>query len=443
MDETKDVPHLTQADLERLLSQEVDAGWTRLLLHHLEVCPECGRTGGWLLDLHRSGRLRLPFGPLDLALERSRAEAAGLWGELSGLSREERLRLAGREERFASWGLAELLCRESRAAAPEDAARAVELAEFAVTVADRIPEGEPFEDRWIYQLRASAWAHLGNAWRVQGDLQRARKAFETSMSWWEVGVAGTGDVLGYEAVLLDLLASLRTAQRRFPEALELLDRVVEIRLHGDPEHRDAHLAGRALIQKASAEAERGNPESAIAILREAAPLVDAARDPRLGLCLRHNLLDNLSRVGRFREAAEMLPEVREWSAGIGNRLDQVRLLWTEGRIAAGTGRTGEAVALFDEVRRELAQRGMAFDTALASLELAALHAEEGRTAEVKELARGIVEIFKAQEVHREALAAALIFRRAAVRERATARLAREVAAFLDQARHAPELRFAR
>jgi hypothetical protein len=86
---------------------------------------------------------------------------------------------------------------------------------------------------------------------------------------------------------------------------------------------------------------------------------------------------------------------------------------------------------------------MAFDTALVSLELAALHAEEGRTAEVKELARGIVHVFKAQEVHREALAAALVFRRAAVRERATARLAREVAAFLDKARHAPEMRFAR
>jgi hypothetical protein len=222
MDDAKDGPHLTQADLERLLSQEVDAGWTRLLLHHLEVCPECGRTGGWLLDLHRSGRLRLPFGSLDLALERSRAEAAGLWREISGRSGEDGLRLAGREARFASWGLAELLCRESKTAAPEDAARAVGLAELAVAVAERIPEGEPFEDRWCYQLRAFAWAHLGNAWRVQGDLKRAGEAFETSTTWWEAGAAGTGDVLGYEAVLLDLQASLRTAQRRFPEALELL-----------------------------------------------------------------------------------------------------------------------------------------------------------------------------------------------------------------------------
>jgi hypothetical protein len=81
------------------------------------------------------------------------------------------------------------------------------------------------------------------------------------------------------------------------------------------------------------------------------------------------------------------------------------------------------------------------DAALVSLELAALHAEAGRTAEVKELAREMVAIFKAQKVHREALAAVLVFRRAAVRERVTADLAREVASFLSRARHTPGLRF--
>lgn len=441
MEESKDAPHLTREELERLISEEVDAGWTRLLLHHLEVCPECARTGGWLLDLHRSGRLKLPFGLLDLALARSRAEASALWEEISGRSPEERLRLVLQKERFASWGLAELLGRESRSAALEDSARSIELAELAVAVADRIVEGEPFEDRWVYQLRALAWAYLGNAWRVQGDLKRAEGTFEASGSWWEAGSAGIGDVLGYEALLLDLAASLRTAQRRFPEALELLDQVIEIRLQGDPEHRDPHLAGRALVLKAFAVAEGGDPERAIGILREAATLVDVERDPRLGLCLQHNLLDNLSRVGRFMEAEEVLPEVRALSKGIGNRLDQVRLLWTEGRIAAGVGRTADAIAMFEKVRRHFVERGMAFDAALVSLELAALHAEAGRTAEVKELAREIVAIFKAQKVHREALAAVLVFRRAAVRERATADLARKVASFLRQARDIPGLRF--
>jgi hypothetical protein len=61
-------------------------------------------------------------------------------------------------------------------------------------------------------------------------------------SWWEAGTRGTEDALGYEPILLDLKASLRLAQRRFPEAFKLLAGAVELFLHG--EHRDPHLATR-------------------------------------------------------------------------------------------------------------------------------------------------------------------------------------------------------
>jgi len=44
-------------------------------------------------------------------------------------------------------------------------------------------------------------------------------------------------------VILDLKASLRIAQRRFDEALSLLDQIAEIYRYGDPDHRDSHLAG--------------------------------------------------------------------------------------------------------------------------------------------------------------------------------------------------------
>ena len=55
----------------------------------------------------------------------------------------------------------------------------------------------------------------------------------------------------------------------------------------------------------------------------------------------------------------------------------------------------------------------------------------------------MVAIFRAQGVSREVLAALPMFRRAAVREKATAELAREVAEFLGRARHEPGLRFER
>jgi hypothetical protein len=60
---------------------------------------------------------------------------------------------------------------------------------------------------------------------------------------------------------------------------------------------------------------------------------------------------------------------------------------------------------------------------------------------VKELARGLAEVFEANGVHREALAALRLFQEAAERETATAELARRVLRFLYHARHDQGLRF--
>jgi hypothetical protein len=86
---------------------------------------------------------------------------------------------------------------------------------------------------------------------------------------------------------------------------------------------------------------------------------------------------------------------------------------------------------------------MAYDAALVTLDLTALCAKEGDTDEVKRLSLEMARIFRAQDVPREALAALLFFEKAAEREIATAKLAREVAAFLTQLRGEPDLRFER
>ena len=65
----------------------------------------------------------------------------------------------------------------------------------------------------------------------------------------------------------------------------------------------------------------------------------------------------------------------------------------------------------------------------------------GRTEQVKTLARHMTPIFRAQGIHREALAALTLFRRAAEREQVTETFAREVLAYLREARFKPELRF--
>lgn len=359
------------------------------------------------------------------ALE-TRSQAPFLWERLRRHKAEERPGIVERNPQFQSWGLCELVCEESVKAAADDAGKAMELAELALRIAKRVPG---FEGRLA---QGWAWAFVGNARRVGGNLRTADEAFARSRELWGAGTSGDPGFLD-EARLFDLEASLRREQRRLPEALALLDRAFVI--CKDPAR--AHL----LVIKAKTLEESSDYEEAVATLRRAIPLADGDRDPRLLLCLRFDLLVNLCHLGQHAEAAPLLPEVKEMTVLLGNELDFVRLRWLEGRVFAGTDRIEDAIAAFRQVRGEFAARGIAFDTALVSLELAALLAEQGRAGEVKDLARQTASIFGAQGVPQEALAALSMFRKAAEEETVTAELARNVLDFLHRAQHDPALRF--
>jgi hypothetical protein len=60
---------------------------------------------------------------------------------------------------------------------------------------------------------------------------------------------------------------------------------------------------------------------------------------------------------------------------------------------------------------------------------------------VKRLAEEIVPIFAAQDVHREAIAALMLFQEAARQEQLTIRAVREYVKYLREARTDPSLRF--
>ncbi len=426
--------HLDAAALDRLLAVDRTAEQNELLFHLLAVCPGCREEAGWLLELHQANALPPVFGPIDAALARSRAEAPRLLEELTPLDPQARLAHLHASPRFVSWGLCELLVRKSCQTAPEQASETLHFADLAVHIADRLSGCEPFEEQWVHQLRSLACASLGNARKVQGDLSGAERSFELADSWWDEGTADSEDALGYEPVILDLKAPLRTAQRRFPEAIDLLDRAVALFLEGQPGHRDQHLAGRSLISKAAVLIETGESESAIQVLRKADDLIDPDRDPRLLLCVRHNLVDNLSKMGHHTEAADLMPDLQKLAAAHGSAGDHLRLKWVDGRVAAGLGDYDRARTLLTEVRQTFLTGSNPYEAALATLDLVIPDLQEGKTAEVRELIDEMVTVFRDHDVPREALAALLLFQEATRRETATADLAREVAASLNRAR---------
>ena len=355
-------------------------------------------------------------------------------GELASLATAEAVSSNGaigeRRQREAFERFCARLCAESERAAANDAQRALALARLALSVADLVP-GQP---AWCQGMAGFARGFIANAQRVGGDLTAADASFDAASRQWQAG-ADVGEDSGAlpKWRLLDLEASLRREQRRFQAALELLDEALVA--------APTESKGRVLLKRAVTLEQAGRIEDAVATLREAAPLVENGAEPRERWVLRFNLLVNLCHLGSHAQAEAELPVLQTLTRELGNDLDLVRVAWLSGRIAAGRGRKEEARAAFEKVVGDFSRLGNAYDTALVSLDLALLHLEAGRAAEVRELAARMVWIFGAQRVHREALAALALFCKAAESETATVELVRRVLDYLERARRDPELRF--
>lgn len=184
--------------------------------------------------------------------------------------------------------------------------------------------------------------------------------------------------------------------------------------------------GHFLLNKGFTLEEKGDYETSLAVLEEAGKAIDGERQPRLLCVQRFNWAAALCRLDRAAEAEPLVAEVREMGERLGNDLDLIRTLWLEALVLAGTGRLEGAVTALEQVRRDFADRELAFPFALASLDLAGLYREQGRLAEVCELAGDMLKIFKAVGVHREALAAVALFHDAATRGEVTVGLVRRL-----------------
>jgi transcriptional regulator with XRE-family HTH domain len=379
-------------------------------------------------EVEQSSRRRLERLALAARVFASRRQAPALWARFVERLPEEQRRLVSEKPDFQTAGFCELLCDESVKAAGDSPARALHLADLAVRVSELLAG----DDGWRRRLAGYARAHLANAVRVPGDFAAAERAFAYAAELWKAGAAEDPGLLN-AARVLQIESSLRREQRRLPEALALLDEALAADRWGE--------TTRLLIGKAKALEENGDCEAALALLRQAAARPDARRQPELLLWVHTNLAVNLCRLRRHAEAELMLPEVRAMAARLARQVERVRVAWLEGQVAAGLGRPEQALAVLERVRREFLSRDMVYDAAMATLELAEIHASLGHTSRVKALARESAPVFQHRGVHREAQAALECFCAAAEAERLSLELVRGVIAYLYRARHGPQLRF--
>ena len=437
--------HPTDLHLEALYLEQ-DSERRKLLLH-VAGCPRCLERIGEIQHRHRGERAtpdeepdrggREPgpddlAGPFALILQRERLDAPELFLDLLRQPPELRRAFLLSDSRLHTWGFYELLVERSLETATRDSALAEELGLLGLGLADRL-RADLYGADVIEDLRGRAWAHVANARRVRSDLAGADRAIAEARKHLR---KGTQDPLEI-AVLLDLEASLRRDQRDLPEAGRLFRQAAGIFLrHGDP-----HRSGRSLVNLSTVHYFAGEVDEALALLRRSLVLIDVEQEPRLRLCAQHNLVFYLTEAGRFEEAREVYRETRPLYRDFAEPWVQNRRKWVRGRILRGLGRPGPAESLLLAARDGFLAEGIPYDTALVSLEIAMLYAEQGRTAELKRLAAEMVPIFSSLNIHREALAALAFLTQALEAEAAGLELLGAVADYLRRAAHEPELRF--
>jgi len=176
-------------------------------------------------------------------LDRERAAAPRLVGELLALPLELRERRLRRDPRFHTWGVCELLLAKSLEAGAEPAAGS--LAALTLAGTERLdPARHPLPV--VGDLRARAWAALGEARRRQGDLGGAEEALRAAAACL---AHGTGDLL-VEARLLEFEAAVRRAQARSGEAAALLKQAAaRYRQIGETQLLERVLAEREAIRR--------------------------------------------------------------------------------------------------------------------------------------------------------------------------------------------------
>lgn len=228
--------------------------------HLLERCPECREQHQEILQLQQE------FGHWDerVAVLEGR-QAIELFAGLKELPFDEQLGLVTDDESYQTWGLCQLLLKESLEAAFADPARAINFAELGVKVSQTL--GTAYDPNWVLDLRARAHAYLGNAQRALGELRSADAAFREAESLLARSMTGNEII---RAEVLYLKSSLRRAQQRLDDAMELLERALALyQTHDDPQG-----LGSALVKRDKILEELGRTAEAIVSRQKAAEVAD-------------------------------------------------------------------------------------------------------------------------------------------------------------------------
>jgi hypothetical protein len=181
--------HLSLEDLAKLLAGDLSHEdlLTRVIPHFLELCPVCRERHEEIL------RLQEELGHWDeRVVVMEGRQAPELLARLRKHRFDEQVRLVMNDDALHTWGLAQLLLKESREAAAPDPAKATDLAELAVKVSQSL--GEAYDPHWVLDLQARAYAYLGHARRLLGEPRSAESAFREAEALLARSMTGNAEI---------------------------------------------------------------------------------------------------------------------------------------------------------------------------------------------------------------------------------------------------------
>ncbi len=420
--------HVSEGLMERFLRTDVtqrEAG--QVVRHLLGGCPACT---GLAHRLAVSSGTSDEEGAYEQVFARALAHATeaerelalgrlrgwGQWTSLEALTPQERFALVESDPRFHTWGLYDRLLEASRWYLRTEPAEAVDIVSLAILVAGRLDPAKVGKER-IADLQAGAWAALGNVKRIAEDFEGSRQAFNEA---WRMIEQGTGDpieaahVTTLEASYMKDIGEFEVAESALEEALQTYRKA-----------QDTHRQGRTLL-KIGEIIGHVEPERGIDHIRKALALVDAQREPRLNLCAQHALAQFLSDSGHPEEGLTVLERARPLYRQFHDELTQLRLHWVEGKIAHCLGDLSSAESIFGHLWDEFRARDLHQEVVLVSIELAQVLVKKGEPARAAELAAQCYSIMANWGLHRDALAAWLVFQDALAQGRAVTGLFQKV-----------------
>ena len=411
--------HIPEELLGRFLRAEVSKEEAqRTLRHLLSRCPQClalssrmtselgftSKPTTWEEAYEQVFAQTLAFATEQeerLAVEKLRGW--GQWADLESATPLERIALVEADPRYYTHGFYQRLLEASRWYIRTDPAEAVDVVRLAILVAERLDPAVIGEKR-IADLRAAAWASLGNARRLASDFEGSRHAFNEA--WRILEEEGTNapmdraNVIGLESSYMQDIGEFETAEVSLEEALAIYRGLC-----------DRHLEGRTLLKMGDCIGQI-YPERGITRILQALPLIDVTKEPRLELCAQHDLAWFLNDSGKPEEALVILDHARPVYQQFPDKWTQLRLHWLEGRIAANIGDRTEAESIFSHLWDEFRARNLNHELVLVSIDLAEVLVSKGETSRALALVKEFYPIMQAWRLHRYALAAWIVFEKA-------------------------------